>query len=75
MTEILAKAYKESEIIKGQGDKEAMRIYAEAYGQDREFFEFKKSLETYEKILRSKSTLILSTDSELFKYLMTFEPD
>jgi len=66
--EILAAAYKESEIIKGKGDKEAMRIYGEAYGQDPEFFDFLKSLEAYKEILW-QSTLILSTDSELFKYL------
>jgi len=73
VSELLAKAYKESEIIKGEGDREAMRIYAEAYGQDRDFFAFKKSLETYEKILQSKSTLVLSTESELFKYLTDYK--
>lgn len=72
VSEILARAYKESEIIKGEGDRAAMKIYGEAYGQDQEFFEFKKSLETYEKILQSKSTLVLSTDSELFKYLTDY---
>ncbi|MFC1852013.1 protease modulator HflC, partial [candidate division CSSED10-310 bacterium] len=69
VTEILARATKESEIIKGEGDRDAMKIYADAYGQDREFFEFRESLKTYEQILKTKSTLVLSTDSELFKYL------
>jgi len=68
-TEILANAYKEAEIIKGTGDKEAMKVYAESYGTDPEFFDFLKSLEAYQQILSGKSTLILSTDSELFKYL------
>ena len=67
--DIMADAYKSAQIIKGKGDKEAMKIYAEAYGKDPEFFDFLKSLETYEKILKTKSTLILSTESELFKYL------
>jgi len=69
VTEILADAYKKAEIIKGEGDREAMQIYADAYGKHREFFEFLESLKTYEKILKTKSTLVLSTDSDLFKYL------
>jgi membrane protease subunit HflC len=69
VAQIIAEANKESEILKGQGDKEAMTIYAEAYGQDRGFFEFTKSLEACREVLKSKSTLILSTESEIFKYL------
>ena len=69
VAQIIAEANKESEILKGQGDKEAMNIYAEAYGQDRGFFEFTKSLEACREVLKNKSTLILSTESEIFKYL------
>lgn len=69
VAQILAEANKEAEILKGQGDKEAMNIYAEAYNQDTEFFEFIKSLEACSEVLKSKSTLILSTESEIFKYL------
>ena len=58
-----------SEILKGQGDKEAMIIYAEAYSRDPGFFEFTKSLEACREVLKNKSTLILSTESEIFKYL------
>ena len=67
--ELLAKAYKEAEEIKGEGDKEALKIYAEAYSEDPEFFNFVKSLQVYSKILDQNTTLILSTDSELFEYL------
>jgi len=67
--EIEAKAYKMAEIEKGEGDRAAMKIYSEAYQKDPEFFDFLKSLETYKKILNSETTLILSTESELFKYL------
>jgi membrane protease subunit HflC len=67
--DIQAEAYKNAEILKGEGDAEAMAIYAEAYGKDVEFFDFMESLDTYKNILENKSTLILSTDSELFKYL------
>ena len=73
VAEILANAYKEAETIKGEGDSEAMRIYAEAYGQDQEFFLFLKSLETYEKVLDENSTVVLSTDSDLFRYLESME--
>lgn len=73
VSEILAEAYKEAETIKGEGDAEATRIYADAYGQDPEFFLFLRSLETYEKILDDKSTVVLSTDSDLFRYLESME--
>ena len=69
VAQIIAEANKESEILKGKGDKEAMTIYAEAYSQDRGFFEFTKSLEACREVLKDKSTLILSTESEIFKYL------
>ena len=69
VAQIIAEANKESEILKGQGDKEAMNIYAEAYSRDRGFFEFTKSLEACRQVLKNKSTLILSTESEIFKYL------
>ena len=70
---IMAEAYRAAEIIKGEGDKEAMTIYALAFKQDPDFFEFIKSLDAYRQILNQKTTLILSTDSPLFKYLK--EPD
>ena len=73
VAEILANAYKEAEGIKGEGDSEAMRIYAEAYGQDQELFLFLKSLETYENVLDENSTVVLSTDSDLFRYLESME--
>jgi len=69
VAQIIAEANKEAEILKGQGDKEAMSIYAKAYSQNPSFFEFTKSLEACSEILKKKSTLILSTESEIFKYL------
>ncbi len=69
VAQIQSEAYKQSEIIKGKGDKEAIKIYADAYGQDPEFFTFLKSHETLKEILQDKATVILSTDSELLKYL------
>jgi len=71
--ELLAKAYKEAEEIKGEGDKEALKIYAEAYSEDPEFFKFIKSLQVYSEILDKNTTLVLSTESELFEYLNSKE--
>lgn len=73
VTEILAEAYKEAQVLKGEGDRKALKIYSEAYGKDEEFFEFTKSMEVYKDILSYQSTLVLSTDSDIFKYLNNFE--
>lgn len=67
--EILAEAEKKALVLKGEGEREAMQIYTRAYSQDREFFEFLQSLETCGNLLGKETTLILSSDSELFRYL------
>lgn len=67
--EILAKAYEEGEKIRGRADAEAARIYAEAYGQDPNFYEFLRTLETYEKTFDEKTVTILSADSEFLRLL------
>jgi membrane protease subunit HflC len=66
---LLAEAYKESEELRGGGDAKAFRIYADAYRQDPRFFEFTRSMEAYKKTFKDKSTLIMSPDSEFFRYL------
>jgi membrane protease subunit HflC len=66
--EIKADAQKKALILKGEGDRKAMQIYSEAFSKDREFFDFLQSLETYSNILSEETTLILSTESELFRY-------
>jgi membrane protease subunit HflC len=68
-TIILAKAYEESQKLRGGGDADAIRISADAYGQDPEFYRFVRSLETYEAVLGQGSELILSADAELLRYL------
>ena len=73
VAEILAEAYRAAETLKGEGDSEAMRIYAEAYGKDQEFFLFLRSLEAYEQVLDENTTVVLSTDSDLFRYLESME--
>jgi modulator of FtsH protease HflC len=66
---ILAQAYKESEELRGGGDAKAFKVYADAYRQDPKFFEFTRSMEAYKKTFNDKSTLIMSPDSEFFRYL------
>lgn len=68
--ELLAKARKESETLRGQGDATAAKIYANAFGQDPEFFDFYRSMQAYRKALHSDdTTLILSPDSEFLNQL------
>ncbi len=67
-TVILAEAFRKSQEIRGEGDAEALSIYAKAYQKDPAFYEFTRSLEAYEKSLSEKTVVILPTDSELFKY-------
>jgi membrane protease subunit HflC len=68
-TIVLARAYEESQRLRGAGDAEAAAIYAQTFGQDPEFYAFVRSLEAYEKVLGQGSTMVMSTDSELFRYL------
>lgn len=72
LASIQSQAFRESEEIRGRADAEATTIYANAYNrsrQARELYAFLKSLETLEASLDSSSTIVLSTDSELFRYL------
>jgi membrane protease subunit HflC len=66
---LIANARKQAEIIKGEGDKQRNRIYAEAYNLDPEFFAFYRSMEAYRKGLGNKSTYVLSPDSDFLGYL------
>ena len=67
-TIILADAKKQSEITRGEGDAEATRIYAQAFGKDPEFFQFYRTLEAYRKVFTPKdTTMILSPDNEFLK--------
>lgn len=61
--------YRSAQEKKGEADAKATTIYARAYGRDPEFYQFMKSMETLGASLDSESTLILSTDSELLRYL------
>jgi membrane protease subunit HflC len=66
---ILAEANKQAQILRGEGDGEAVRIFAQSFGKDSEFFEFYRSMQAYRASVGKQDTLVLSPDSEFFKYL------
>tara|TARA_B100002051_G_scaffold37995_1_gene31734 strand:- start:3019 stop:3894 length:876 start_codon:yes stop_codon:yes gene_type:complete len=69
VTVILANAEKTSQITKGEGDGQRNKIFADAFGQDPEFFAFYRAMQAYEKaLIGGETSLILSPDSEFFKF-------
>ena len=69
---IVSEAHKQSEIIRGEGDAERNKIFAEAFQKDPEFFAFYRSMQAYAKSLADLgTTLVLSPDSEFFRYFGT----
>ena len=69
VTVLLANANKQSEIMKGEGDGQRNKIFAEAFGKDPEFFAFYRAMQAYENALIGGDTsLILSPDSDFFKF-------
>jgi len=69
VTVLLANAKKQSEIMKGEGDGQRNKIFANAFGKDPEFFAFYRAMQAYEKALIGGDTsLILSPDSDFFKF-------
>jgi membrane protease subunit HflC len=73
---IQSEAYKRAEEIRGQSDAKATAIYASAYNQSnasKDLYTFVKSMETFEKTFDTTTTIILSTKSELYRYLIDFK--
>jgi membrane protease subunit HflC len=66
---IRSEAYRQAQEFIGKADAEAAGIYAAAYGQDAEFYAFVQTLETYKHTLQKNSSLMLTTDSDLYRYL------
>lgn len=67
---IVAEAQRDADILRGQGDAERNKVFAEAYSRDPEFFKFYRSLQAYQSgIAGDGTTLVLSPDSDFFKYL------
>jgi membrane protease subunit HflC len=67
-TVLLAEARRDADILHGEGDAERNRIFAEAYGADRSFFEFYRSMQAYASSLASGTTMLLKPDSDFFRY-------
>jgi membrane protease subunit HflC len=69
LAQIQSEAYRTAQELRGKADATSTAVYAEAYNRDVTFYTFLKSLETYEMTADENSTLILTTDSDLLKYL------
>jgi membrane protease subunit HflC len=65
---ILAEANREGNILRGEGDGQAVKTFADAFGRDVNFFEFYRSMQAYRDAVGKDTTVILSPDSEFFKY-------
>jgi modulator of FtsH protease HflC len=73
--ELTSEARRQYTVIRGEADAERNAIYAEAFGQDPEFFAFTRSLTSYEAALKgSNSSIVMQPDSAFFQYLRSFEP-
>jgi membrane protease subunit HflC len=71
---LTAEAQRDAEIARGQGDAEAVRIYAEAYGRDPEFYALTRTLDAYRRALPDSTSLVISPDSEFLRFLKGVEP-
>jgi len=69
LREIRSNAYRRAQEIRGKADAEATRVYGEAFNQDPEFFAFSRTLEGYKDGQNADSVLILTTDSDYYRYL------
>jgi len=68
-TVIIAEAQKQSQILRGHGEGESVKIYADAFGKDKSFFAFYRSMQAYREALGGQNTtLVLSPDSDFFRY-------
>lgn len=78
LNKIQSEAYRQVEEIRGVADAKATEIYAQAYNQSREavaFYEFTRTMQAYRSVITEDTTLVLSTDSDLFKFLKGMTPD
>ncbi len=73
-TILLAEARKQSEILRGEGDGEASAIFAKSFGRDADFYSFYRTMQVYRESIKSAdTTMVLSPDSELMKYLQRLQ--
>ncbi len=71
---ITSEAYRRAQEITGKADAEATKIYAGAYNKDPEFYSFLKTLDTYKGTLNEQTWLLLTSDSDFYKYLKSISP-
>ena len=78
LNKIQSEAYRQVEEIRGVADAKATEIYARAYNQSPEavaFYEFTRTMQSYKSIIAENTTLVLSTDSDLFNFLKGMSQD
>jgi membrane protease subunit HflC len=75
LRQIRSTAYRRVQEIRGKGDAEATRIYGASYGRNPEFYAFLRTLEVYKEGSNKNSVLILTTDSDFYRYLKQAIPD
>lgn len=68
-TKIISEAERQARSIRGEGDANAAKLYADAFGNDIEFFSFIRSLKAYEQSFTGNDVMVISPDSEFFKYM------
>ena len=74
VVELVSSATRDSEIIRGEADAQRNRVYAEAFGRDPEFFAFSRSMTSYERALQNNTAMVLSPDSDYFRFLRQIDP-
>ena len=77
LNKIQSEAYRQVEEIRGLADAKATEVYSSAYNQSREaveFYEFTRTMQSYKTIIAANTTLVLSTDSDLFSFLKGMNP-
>jgi len=74
LQKITSQAYRRAQEITGKADAEATKVYAKAYSKDPEFYSFLKTLDTYKGTLNEQTWLLLTSDSDFYKYLKSISP-
>jgi membrane protease subunit HflC len=74
LRQIRSMAYRKVQEIQGRGDAQATLIYGQAYNRDPEFYAFLRTLESYREGEHDNSILVLTTDSDFYKYLKNAAP-
>jgi membrane protease subunit HflC len=74
LREIRSTAYRQVQEVRGKADAAATKIYGDAYGRDKEFYAFSRTLENLKESKNANSVLVLTTDSDYYRYLKEASP-